>query len=135
MISPKVSQLVKPGMHGSTFGGGAVIAEASMTMINQTEQVISSDTFRDLINLFSKELEKIKNNSQHVTQTRQMGMMLAIELDVPATDVVKNCLDNGLIINVTQTNIIRLLPPLTTTNQEVKMAFTIITDAIKKCTL
>ena len=101
-----------PGQHGTTFGGGPFAMRAGL----ETLAIIESD---DLMANAVAQGDRIRaglarelSGVSGVTEIRGMGLMIGVELDRPCGELVKQALAAGLLINVTQDKVIRLLPPL-----------------------
>ena len=101
-----------PGKHGSTFGGNPLACVAALT----TLQVMADDgLLAHAQNLGAWIVEAFRERIgglPGVLQVRGLGLMIGIELDRPCGDLVKAALARGLLINVTQDTVIRLVPPL-----------------------
>ena len=110
--------LFEPGNHGSTFGGNPLACAAALAVIDTIEQESLCSRARILgdriLNGFN---ESLTGNNQ-VKEIRGKGLMLAIELNEDAPNLVNDALEAGILINVAQGNVIRLLPPLTLTDEE-----------------
>ena len=110
--------LFEPGNHGSTFGGNPLACAAALAVIDTIEQDSLCSRARILgdriLNGFN---ESLTGNNQ-VKEIRGKGLMLAIELNEDAPNLVNDALEAGILINVAQGNVIRLLPPLTLTDEE-----------------
>lgn len=106
------AETFSPGKHGSTFGGNPLACAAALA----TLQVIESDGLcqqaEQLGNWIAAALETGLKDQSGVVRIRHAGLMIGIELDRPCGDLVKQALAQGLLINVTSENVIRLLPPL-----------------------
>jgi acetylornithine aminotransferase len=122
----------KPGNHGSTFGGNPLACAAALATLDIIEQenlMANAAAMGDFIrDGFRARLEGIAG----VREIRGKGLMIGIELDLPCDDLVRHALDAGLLINVTNDNVIRLLPPLTMQRDEAEQLVTglapLITD-------
>ena len=125
------AKLFKPGNHGSTFGGGPLACAASIatvtTIINQKlpEQAAQLGTL--MVNQLKEEMK----HANYVREIRGAGMMIGIELDFPCPELEVLARAKGLLINVTADSVIRLLPPLTLTEQEADLAVTALAKLIK----
>jgi acetylornithine aminotransferase len=101
-----------PGNHGTTFGGGPLVCAAGLATLRSIEEeglVANATAMGELIRAgFRDTLAGVPG----VVDVRGMGLMIGIELDRPCGDVVKQALAAGLLINVTNDRVIRLLPPL-----------------------
>jgi acetylornithine/N-succinyldiaminopimelate aminotransferase len=118
LAAGKAAGTFKPGNHGSTFGGNPLACTAAFTTLDILEQdqlLAHAATIGEfLLNGFRERLGKIAG----VTAIRGQGLMIGIELNKPCGDLVKRALAQGLLINVTAENVIRLLPPLVFTQAE-----------------
>jgi acetylornithine/N-succinyldiaminopimelate aminotransferase len=126
----KVADCVKPGVHGSTFGGGSLVAMAAIATLNMlfTDEVRRNASM--LSDLLAKELAGLKSKHASIKEIRQQGLMIGIELDRGSKPVAEACLRKGLFVNSTQKTVIRLLPPLIATAVEAKRAISIIDEAL-----
>ena len=114
----KAATLFAPGNHGSTFGGNPLACAAGLAVVDQLEKnnlsQRASELGKNIVNGFCQELEGVKG----IKEIRHLGLLIAIELECNCTELVKKALDDGLLINVCSENTIRLLPPLTMSNEE-----------------
>jgi len=126
----------KPGNHGSTFGGNPLACTAASTTLNIMEQdklLAHAATIGDfLLAGFRSRLGAVAG----VADIRGQGLMIGIELDKPCGDLVSQALDQGLLINVTADNVIRLLPPLVFTQADAQQLLDklcpLVTDFLTK---
>ncbi len=110
--------IFQPGNHGSTFGGNPLACAAALAVLDTLED----DALLDRAAVLGTRMlagfgESLKGNNR-VVEIRGKGLMIAIELNEPCTELVNRGLDAGILINVTQDNIVRLLPPLTLADDE-----------------
>ena len=114
----EASTLFQPGHHGSTYGGNPLACRAALSVIETIEKnnyvKRAAELGEYILNGFKNQLDQVDG----VTDIRGKGLMLAIELNEPCTELVKQCLDKGLLINVTAGNVIRLLPPYVMSDQQ-----------------
>ena len=111
-------ETLKPGNHGSTFGGTPLVCAAAIAVVNE---ITTRDLPARAAELGSRMVNKFKQhlgNLNNVREIRGKGLMIGIEMDSPCTEVVQKAQDRGLLINVAVDNVIRLLPPLTITDEE-----------------
>jgi len=128
--------LFKPGNHGSTFGGNPLAcaaALATLAIIEDESLMTKATAMGEFIRDGMRGgLEGIAG----VREIRGMGLMIGIELDYPCDALVKLALEAGLLINVTNDNVVRLLPPLTIKRDEaeqlVAMLVALITDFLTR---
>lgn len=111
-----------PGSHGSTFGGNPVALAAAKAVL---ETMFNDAFFNELeqkVNYFTEQLATKIQTLGTVKDIRQKGLMIGIEFNRPAIEVVKELIDLGLLTLVAGENVLRLLPPLTVTETEIDMA-------------
>jgi acetylornithine/succinyldiaminopimelate/putrescine aminotransferase len=106
----RLADVLQPGDHASTFGGGPVIASAALASLEVTDDERLLAGVRELGDLLAAGLE----TQPHITAVRGRGLMLACEVDLPAPAVARRALlEERLIVNATGPTTLRLLPPLT----------------------
>jgi acetylornithine aminotransferase len=108
----KISNLFTPGSHGSTFGGNPLVCAVSSKVIDVIEK---NKLCKQSENIGKYLINEIKNKIQGlsvVKEVRGKGLMIGIEINIKNSNIVKDCLDKNLILNLTSENVIRLLPPL-----------------------
>jgi acetylornithine/N-succinyldiaminopimelate aminotransferase len=112
----RLADVLVPGDHGSTFGGGPLVAAAALAALKVTEDPGLLANVRELGLRLAAGLESLP----HVLSVRGRGLMLACEVDVPAPEVVRRALlSERLIVNATGPTTIRLLPPLIVSEAEI----------------
>jgi acetylornithine aminotransferase len=100
--------VVKPGHHGTTFGGNPVACRLGAIVLEETEKLLPH--INALGDWFGKELKKLPN----VVDVRGAGMMWGIELDRPASPVARELLSHGFVVGTAREKVLRLLPPYIT---------------------
>jgi acetylornithine aminotransferase len=107
-----------PGNHGSTFGGNPLVCAAANAVLDALDQ---EQLMPRAAAVGTRMLEALRNRlagNNRVRDVRGLGLMLGIELAEPCGELVAAGLDAGILINVTRDNVIRLLPPLTVSDEE-----------------
>ena len=127
----EVALSLRPGMHAATFGGNPLAARSGIATIEtiENEGLLALAEARG--SLFRKLLEPLVAELPHVREVRQIGLMIGVELTVDATPLVQECMDRRLLINVTQGNVIRLLPAMTISEAEVREGCATLVDAVR----
>ena len=125
------SEILTAGSHGTTFGGNPFACRAALTVINEIERSDlvrrAGELGRDLLSKLSEQLEQ----ESRIKSIRGRGLMIALEFDQPCTELVSICLDQGLLINVTAENVVRLLPPLVISDDEADLLVDRLVNSIK----
>jgi len=118
LANEKTAAAMKPGNHGSTFGGNPLMCATASTVIDTIKK---DDLLKQsqklgayLLKSFTEKLSKVNG----VRDIRGLGLMIGIELDQACTELVTAALNKNLLINVTADNVIRLLPPLILSEQQ-----------------
>ena len=127
LVSEKVAAAIQFGDHGSTFAGGPLVCRAAMAVLNkiQSSEFLGNVSKKGLLlkQLLSGRLGK--NN--HVKEVRGFGLIVGIELDVPAASLVEECLGSGLLVlTAGKGNVVRLVPPLIISEEEIERAVEIL---------
>jgi len=125
-----VADLMGPGDHGSTIGGGPVVCQAALTVLQRLGTKMLSRV-RTLGRMFQKELNQWPQEMPYIHTVRGVGLMWGLELNQPGASVVRTCLENGLLVNCTAERVIRLLPPFCLTDREVKRGLGILKNSLR----
>jgi len=128
----EIAASLRPGMHAATFGGNPLAARAGIAVIEMIEQGNLLERADVLAGAFRAQLEPLVDELPFVSELRICGLMIGLEFSVDATPLVQRCLDQGLLINCTQGNVIRLLPALTLTDEELAAGCKILIQAIRE---
>ncbi len=121
---------LRPGMHASTFGGNPLAAAAGIAAIEMIERDGLLAHVAAAAEIFRERLTSLKSRCDAVTDVRVLGMMIGVELSIDGTAVVQACMDRKLLVNCTQGRVIRLLPAMTITPDEVRDGCDRLADAI-----
>lgn len=112
------AELIRPGSHGTTFGGNPLACRVGLTVIEEIEK---GGYVQRAGELGARMLERLRSglhNRPGVADVRGMGLMLGVELDRPCGELVTRALDAGLLVNVTAGNVVRLLPPYVLSDEQ-----------------
>jgi len=114
----KAASLFQPGHHGSTYGGNPLVCAAALAVVDTLQQEQLAERAAQLGQRILSGLQQALDNTAGVVECRGKGLMIAVELDRPCGELMKQALDKGLLINVTAGNVVRLLPPLILTDDQ-----------------
>ena len=118
LAAGKAAGTFQPGNHGSTFGGNPLASVAALTTLNILEQDQLLANATTVGNFLLQGLHQRLGQVAGVVEIRGQGLIIGIELNKPCGDLVKLALAQGLLINVTADNVIRLLPSLVFTQAQ-----------------
>ncbi len=122
VCSKKLSDVMSAGTHGTTFGGNPIACAAAIEVLSR----VTSNSFLEEVNKKGNYIRAKLSEMGNVREVRGMGMMIGIVTEKDnAKQVAAECVDNGLLI-LTAKNLIRLLPPLTITYEEIDKGLSIL---------
>lgn len=125
------AEVFTPGKHGSTFGGNPLACAAALATLEAIEQEKLRENAEAMGDLIAAEMRAALAGVKGLVTVRNAGLMIGIELDKPCGDLVKQALEAGLLINVTNDKVVRLLPPLIMNPTEAKQLVGILAPLIR----
>ncbi len=127
----KAAHVFTPGSHGSTFGGNLLACRAAHAVIDVLEQQHLAQRAavlgQRMLSGFTAALAQVSG----IVALRGQGLMIGIELDRPCKPLVAQCLAAGVLINVTADSVVRLLPPLTLTDEQADLIVASVSTQIR----
>jgi len=132
LVTEKVAKVIHPGMHGTTFGGGALACATALAVLDTIKKDKLLAHNRELGAHFLKLLRKLDARHPAIQDVRGVGLMLGMELDSAdrAKQVVKDLLAKGTIINRTHETVLRFLPPYIVTARQVEQVVEALDEAL-----
>lgn len=128
MCGDKLKDVMSPSTHGTTFGANPVVCAGA----NYVLDTITADGFLDEVNKKGAYIEEKVSKFENVKNVRRMGLMIGIELESGnAHDIAVKCVENGLLI-ITAKDLLRMLPPLVITYDEIDEALKILENTLKE---
>lgn len=132
MARPEIAQFMKPGKHASTFGGNPLAMAAGIATIEAIEEEGMLENVQRMSARFAGHIDKLQSELPVIRETRIRGMMIGIDLHLPGTTCVQKCMERGVLINVTHDTVIRLLPALNITPEQVDEGMAVIADVLRE---
>ena len=123
---------LKPGNHGSTFGGNPLSCAAAIAVVNEIENHNLEARAAELGDRMLTSFRDRLGGRNNVKDIRGKGLMLAVELTSPCSEIVQKALDQGLLLNVTADSVIRLLPPLIITDEEAERICDVVCTLVEE---
>lgn len=131
VVVDKKANILKPGNHGSTFGGNPLAMRAALETLSIIEDENLVENAFNVGKKLKKDLSKSLNGFSGVLEIRGKGLMLGVVLDRDAHDLLEPALKAGLTFSVTAGNVIRLVPPLILTETEAEEIVKRLTPLIR----
>lgn len=131
LAAPKAANIFQPGNHGSTYGGNPLACRAALAVIETMEQQKLDQRAAQLGEKMLQGFRETLQSVAGIAEIRGKGLMLGIELDRPCTELVGLALEQGLLINVTANNVVRLLPPLIISDEQAGRIVNEVSSLIK----
>ncbi len=132
MAKPEVAASLVPGKHASTFGGNALVCAAAVATIEAIEEDNLLENAAQLGQYLKDKLEELKQKHSIIDSVRGVGMMIGIQLTGTGKEIVDKCLENGLRINCTQSTVLRFMPPMIATKDQIDQAVEILDTVLKE---
>ncbi len=132
VTSDRVASVWKPGDHGTTFGGNPLACAAGAAVL---KEIITADLPQKTAEngaYFIDRLNLLKDKYPFIRQIKGKGLMVGLELDFPGASVVEEAFNSGLIINCTAGNILRFLPAMTISKEELDHCVEVLDEVFSK---
>jgi len=130
MANAKAAAAIKPGMHGSTFGGGPLACRVALEFLDILDELLPS--IQRVGGYFHAKLNDLTRKFSFVKEVRGFGLMVGMELAVPGKQIVLDGIQEGLLFNCTHDTVLRFLPPYIVTEKEVDRAVNILKRLLVK---
>ncbi len=128
-----VALALKPGMHASTFGGNPIACRAGLAAIEMIEQEGLLERGKAIGERFRSQFEALRGELPHlIRDIRILGVMIGLDLTFDASEVVAECLRRRLLINATHSHVVRLLPALSLSDDQIDEGCAILADVLRQ---
>jgi acetylornithine/N-succinyldiaminopimelate aminotransferase len=130
MATESAASAFQPGNHASTFGGNPLAMAASLATLDTIMNEGVLDNVKKMGSYFMSRLHELKNKCAVIKDIRGKGLIIGLELTIEGADIVKECMDRGLLINCTGGNVLRFVPPLIITENDVDVAVDVLCEVL-----
>jgi acetylornithine/N-succinyldiaminopimelate aminotransferase len=131
LATDRIANAFTQGNHASTFGGNPLAMAAAKATVKTILQEGILENCQKVGAYFLSELKKLQRKHNIIKEVRGKGLMLAVQLNIEAGDIVNECLQQGLLINSTGGETIRFVPPLIITARDVDQAIKVLDDVLE----
>lgn len=133
-VPERLAHVFKPGDHGGTFGGNPLACAAVYATLTTIKSEGLVDKVAEKGEYFKNELRKLQEKyPDKVTDVRGCGLMLGMEVAGEGKPIVESCLANNVIVNCTAGNVIRIVPPLIISKEEIDIVVAALDKALAVC--
>jgi acetylornithine aminotransferase/acetylornithine/N-succinyldiaminopimelate aminotransferase len=130
VANERAAASIKPGMHGTTFGGGPLACKVALEFLDILDELMPA--IERVGGYFHVSLNELARKHGVIKEVRGFGLMLGVELDAPGKQLVLDAIGEGLLINCTHDTVLRFLPPYIVTEREVDQAMKILAKLLSK---
>ncbi len=131
LATDKIASAFVPGSHASTFGGNPLAMVAGLAVMETLLNDGVLENCRRMGAYLLERLSKLKKRHPVVREVRGKGLMIGMELVEEGSDIVRKCMNKGVLINCTCGNILRFLPPLTIGEEEIDRVVSVLDEAME----
>ncbi len=130
--SRRICDILGPGSHATTFGGSPLVCAASIATFEAIQNERLLDNVNKINRFFFAKLERLKKKySPLIKEVRGMGVMIGVELHIEGDEIVRRCREKGLLINCTQKQVLRIMPPITIKKGQASKAIKILDSVLR----
>ena len=130
VANEKAAAAIRPGMHGSTFGGGPLACRVALEFLDILDELLPH--IQELGGYFHSSLNALAAKHGFIKEVRGFGLMLGVDLAIPGKQIVLDAMAAGLLINCTHDTVLRFLPPYIAGEREVDQAIKILAKLFAK---
>ena len=119
LATEKIAASFGPGAHASTFGGTPLVSAAAIEVLRILTEENVLENCRQAGAYFQKRLWQLKERHDIIREVRGLGLLLGMQLWVDGESIVQACMRQGFLINCIQDKVLRFVPPLTITTEQI----------------
>ncbi|MBR9979005.1 MAG: aspartate aminotransferase family protein [Bacteroidetes bacterium] len=134
LSSERVSATMEFGDHGTTFGGNPLAAATALATLETITGENLAEAAEEKGTWLRGELEALRKSFPSIREVRGLGLMIGVEFDFETKPLMQEMLTRGVIANATAGNVLRLVPPLIITREELRVVIDVLTASLKELT-
>ena len=124
LANERAAAAIRPGMHGSTFGGGPLACRVALEFCDILDELMPH--IQEVGGYFHLKLNELAGKHSFIKEVRGFGLMLGVELAIPGKQLVLDAMAAGLLMNCTHDTVLRFLPPYNVTEKEIDQAVKVL---------
>ena len=128
VANERAAKAIRPGMHGSTFGGNALAARVALEFFDVLDDLLPQ--IMRVGEYFRAQLQELGKRFDFIKEVRGYGLMVGVDLSIPGKDITARAMADGLLMNCTHDTVLRFLPPYIVTERHIDEAIEILTRAM-----
>jgi acetylornithine/N-succinyldiaminopimelate aminotransferase len=132
MAKSEIAASLKPGKHATTFGGNPLACAAAIAVIEAIEEENLLENAEKLGQYTQQKLNQLKDKHFIIDHIRGVGLMIGVQLKTAGSKIVERCLEKGLRINCTHDTVLRFMPPMNVTKEQIDKAIEILEGVLSE---
>jgi predicted acetylornithine/succinylornithine family transaminase len=132
LTTADIAPSLRRGMHAATFGGNPIAARAGLATLEMIERENLLEHTKQLEQLFRQRLLALRDECNLIREVRVLGVMIGVELAIEGAAIVQGCLERKLLINCTQSTVLRLLPAMNLSADQAHEGLDILAEVLKR---
>ena len=131
ILSTEAFNQFEPGDHAATFGGNPLVCTGAIAVLTELLDNNLLEHTKKVSVYLKEKLNELTNKYSTIKELRGIGLMLGIELTIPAGEIVTKCREKGLLLATAGSSVIRFVPPLIVTEEDIDKAVSILDSVIR----
>jgi acetylornithine aminotransferase/acetylornithine/N-succinyldiaminopimelate aminotransferase len=128
----RIADVLKPGDHGTTFGGGPLACRMALEVLDVIDQEGLLDAVTNLGAILVSGLRELASRHPIIGEVRGMGLMIGVDLGPDAKEVVRRLLERGIVANAAHETVLRLLPPFIISSEDISVFLTTLDEVLSE---
>lgn len=128
----EIAASLRPGTHASTFGGNSIACAASIAVFEAIEEEKLIDNAIEMGEYAQSKIKELASKYSVIDHVRGKALMIGVQLKVNGAQIVSKCLEKGLRINCTHDTVVRFMPSMTVTKEQIDMAIEIFRSVLEE---
>jgi predicted acetylornithine/succinylornithine family transaminase len=131
VVNKRIADIIKPGMHASTFGGSPLVTRVSLEAFKIIKEEKLLQNVKKMGAYLKARLNKMRDKFSFIKEVRGEGLMLGVELECKTFPIFEEIFARGVIINSTHDTVLRIMPALNVTRKEIDHGLRVIEEVFK----